>query len=57
MLHHRDKKVSLNNQAFIAQQQEALRLVDERIGAAQLGLKDAAIIFAKDLEVKNLILI
>lgn len=53
MLRHWEKKVSLNNQAFIARQQEALWSVDEHIGAACLGLKDAAVIFAKDLEVKN----
>ena len=51
------RRVSLTNQAFTAQQQEALRSVDEHIGAVRLGLKDAAIIFAKGLGGKKFLLI
>lgn len=50
---YRDKNMSWNNGAFIARQRDALRAVDERIDPTRLGLKDAAIVFASDMEVKN----
>lgn len=53
MLCHREKKISLNNHAFIAQQEDALGSVDNCIGAALMGLKDDAVVFAKDLEVRK----
>lgn len=54
-LRHQEKKISLNHQAFIARQHEALWSMDEHLGAAHQGLKEAAMLFAKDLEVSILI--
>ena len=53
MMHHRVRKASLVNPVFTDQQFDALRTVDAHLGAARMGLKEAADVLAKDLQVNE----
>jgi hypothetical protein len=55
VLRYREKKISINNQAFTTQQWEALRMVGVHVDAISLGLKNIAEVFTESLEVRYFI--